>query len=211
MARAELDLAFCEELAARAAEGDASACRALVEHLWPAWVDAVRSNRSMGALAAADDHVHEVVTRLAEKIGRADGRGLRLYRPWRERNPDKTFADWIRIVTKNVIRDYVREQLGPVTSGDGEVSLKRLLNEFASSPALEEQGVRPPLTAAQTARELLEFARKRLPAGQLRALALWLEGATFEDIASELGSDVEEARKLLRAGVATLRREFAGG
>ena len=209
MSSASIDVALCESLAKRAAAGDAEACKNLVEHLWPAWIGMVRSSRSMGALARSEDHVHDVVARLVEKLGRADGRGLRLYPAWRERNPTKTFGDWIRIVTKNAIRDYAREKLGSSRAPPGEISAKRLLNEFASSPVLEELGVRPPLTAAQTARELFEFAETRLAVDQLQALRMWLEGATFEDMAQELGVAPDETRKLLRAGVATLRRHFA--
>ncbi|HEY3494249.1 MAG TPA: hypothetical protein VGK73_06170 [Polyangiaceae bacterium] len=205
-----MDTALCERLAKLGAEGDASAIRKLVESLWPVWVEMVRTSRSMGPLARSEDHVHEVVTRLVEKLGRADGRGLRLYLEWRARNAEKTWADWLRIVTKNAVRDYAREQIGPKQADPDEPSLKRLLNEFSSSVALEELGARPPLTAAQTARELLEFARRRLPADQLAALAGWLEGASFEDIGAELGIAEGDARKLLRASVATLRREFAG-
>lgn len=163
----------------------------------------------MGSLARSHDHVHEVLTRLVEKLARPEGGGLHLYAPWRERHPEKTFGDWIRIVVKNQIRDYVREQLGPPRGADDGPSLKRLLNEFASSPVLEELGVRPPVTAAQTARELLEFARRKLPAEQTRVLGLWLEGASFEEAGGELGLEAAAAQRLLRAAVATLRREFA--
>ena len=200
---------LCEKLAERAASGDASAGRPLVEHLWPVWVEMVRGSRSLGELGRSDDHVHDVIARLVEKIGRADGRGLRLYAPWRERNPEKTFEDWIRIVTKNTVRDYVRKQLGPRRPPPGVSSLKRLLDEFASSPLLEELGVRPPLTAAQTAREPAEFARTRLPTDQLRLLGAWLEGASFDDMARETGMSADDAKKLVRAAVATLRRHFA--
>lgn len=208
MTRTPIDSARCEALAERGAAGDEGARRDLVEALWPSLLDLVRSSRSMGPLARSDDHVHEVATRLVEKLAGRDGHVLRTYAPWRERNAGRTFADWLRIVTKNATRDYVREQVGPRRGDPDEPSLKRLLNEFASSPALEELGVRPPLTAAQTARELLEFARARLPAQQLRVLASWLEGASFDDIGAETGTNGAEARKLLRAAVATLRRQF---
>jgi hypothetical protein len=66
------------------------------------------------------------------------------------------------------------------------------------------------MTAAQTARQLLEFAREHLPEDQLGALMMWLEGATFEEIAEELGlGEPEAARKTQRAAVAALRRHFA--
>jgi DNA-directed RNA polymerase specialized sigma24 family protein len=207
VARAALDVARCEALAHRALEGDDDARQKLVEHLWPFWMETVRSSRSMGSLARSEDAVHNVVVRLIEKIGRPEGRGLRLYPPWRERHLDKNFGDWIRIVTKNAIRDYVREQLGaPQTSG--EPSVKRLLNEFASSLAFEDRGVRPPFTAEQTARQLVEFAHAHLPADQLGVLRAWLEGGSFEDIAAESGGTANDARRLMRAAVATLRRKF---
>ncbi|HEX6766990.1 MAG TPA: hypothetical protein VF103_15950, partial [Polyangiaceae bacterium] len=208
MSAATLDVELCETLAARAAAGDAAASKALVEHLWPVWVDMVRGSRSLGELGRSEDHVHDVVARLVEKIGRPDGRGLRLYAPWRERNPGKTFEDWIRIVTKNAVRDYLRKKLGPRRPASGEPSMKRLLNEFASSPLLDDLGVRPPLTAAQTARELAEFAKNKLSAEQFRALGAWLEGASFEDMAKGTDTTPEDAKQRVRAAGAIRRRHF---
>jgi DNA-directed RNA polymerase specialized sigma24 family protein len=208
LTRIALDAARCEWLVERGAAGDEVARRNLVEVLWPSLLDMVRSSRSMGPLARSEDHVHEVATRVVEKLVGRDGHVLRTYVPWRDRNHELTFVDWLRIVTKNAVRDYVREQVGPRRADADEPSLKRLLNEFASSAVLEEQGVRPPLTAAQTARELLEFARDRLPEPQVRVLAAWLEGASFEDIGAETGKTAGESRRLLRAAVATLRRQF---
>jgi hypothetical protein len=115
----------------------------------------------------------------------------------------------MRIVTKNAVRDFARTRLGPRPQSPGEPSRKRLLNEFASSPLVEELGVRPPLTAAQTARELLEFARARLSTPELRILSAWLEGASFDEIADDERLSPDEARKAVRAAIATLRRHFA--
>jgi DNA-directed RNA polymerase specialized sigma24 family protein len=202
-----IDPARCEELARRAVSGDGAARQELVELLWPFWIETARTSRSMGAFARSEDAVHSVAMTLLEKIGQADGRALALYGDWSRRHPDKDFADWMRIVTKNAIRDYVRDQMGPRPE-TGEISVKRLLNEFASSAAAETLGVRPPFTAAQTARELLEFAKASLPPEQLRVLDGWLQGARFEDMAIELGGSAEQARSLMRAAVATLRRRF---
>jgi RNA polymerase sigma factor (sigma-70 family) len=207
---APIDAGLCEKLVTQAVAGDPAAARQLVEHLWPSWIDMVRSSRSLGPAPRSDDQVHDVVARLVEKFGKPEGRSLRLYAPWKERNPEKTFADWIRIVVKNVIRDYAREKLGTRRAQQDEISVKRLLNEFASSPVLEELGVRPPITSAQTARELMEFAHERLPADQLRSLGLWLEGASFEDMGADLRLAPQQCRQLLRAAVATLRRQFTG-
>jgi hypothetical protein len=207
---APLDDGHWEALVARAAAGDEPARRRLLERLWPIWTEMVRSSRSMGSFARSDDHVDAVVGKLIEKIARPDGRALRRYLDWRAAHGAQTFADWIRIVTKNAVRDHLRDQLGTSTSTQsGEPSVKRLLNEFAVSPAAaDEPGHRPPVTAAQTARELLEFAASRLPEGHLRALRQWLDGATFEEIGHAEGESPPDARRKVRAGIAVLRRHF---
>jgi DNA-directed RNA polymerase specialized sigma24 family protein len=200
-----------QALVARAAAGDEPARRTLLERLWPVWTEMVRSSRSMGSFARSDDHVDAVVGRLIEKIARPDGRALRSYLDWQASHGDQTFADWIRIVTKNAVRDHLRDQLGTgEPTQAGEPSVKRLLNEFAVSPAIqaEEPGHRPPVTAAQTARELLEFAASRLPAGHLGALRQWLAGASFEEIGHAEGEPSAVARRKVRAGIAVLRRHF---
>ena len=206
-----LDLRICEDLAARAAKGDADARRSLSELLWPVWPDAVRSNHSMGPLAASADHVENVVGQLVEKIARPDGHNLRLYLAWHEEDAhrEQTFADWIQIVIKNVIRSYVRHHLGSgEAAASHQPSPKRLLNEFAMSGGVEELGVRPPMTAAQTAREMLEFAAAHLPSDQVRALRLWLQGESADEIGRALGLSAASAQKSVHAGVAALRRHF---
>src|SRR5262249_12915422 len=150
-------------------------------------------------LARSDDEIRNVLTKIVDKLGRDGGRALRLYGTWRERHTDKTFEDWIRIVTSNVVRDHVRESMVDAASYE-EPSVKRLLNEFATSAALPQLAVRPAFTAAQTARELFEFAERKLAPDQHRALVLWVEGASFPEIGAELGLPSEDdAGKLVRA------------
>lgn len=208
MTTSMLDNPHCEALVLLGAQGDASACRTLVEYLWPVWLEMIRSSRRMQLLANFEDGVHDVAARLVEKLGQPGARGLCLYASWKQRNNEKAFEDWLRIVTKNVIRDYVRGKAGSQRRNAGEPSVKRLLNDFASSPLLEELGCRPPITWAQTARELLEFASKRLTTQQWVVLEAWLKGASFEEIAVELNLDAEFARQTLRSAVAILRRYF---
>jgi DNA-directed RNA polymerase specialized sigma24 family protein len=202
------EVAELTELARRAVAGDGEAQRDLVERLWKSWIAQVRASRSMGALASSEDRVLEVVTRVAEKIGRKGAHALKLYTHWQERNADKSFDDWTRIVVSNVIRDYVRRELGAAPDDARELSPKRLLNEFSASSGLESVGYRPPFTAKETARKLLEFAAKRLPANQLRALGLWLEGSNPEELDGELGTPPGRGRDLMRAAIAALRSEF---
>jgi DNA-directed RNA polymerase specialized sigma24 family protein len=204
----KFDLELCEQLAQRGASGDTQACHHLVEHLWPVWVAMVRTSRSMGSLARSDDHVHNVVARLVAKIADQDQPALRLYPAWRMNNSGKTFADWMRIVTSNLVRDYAREQLGSQRPGADEPSVKRLLNELTLSPLGDALGIRPAYTANQTAGELMEFAQSRLPKDQLNVLGYWLQGQTFDEIDQELGLMQGQSRRLLRAAIAVLRRHF---
>ena len=164
-----------------------------------------------GSLANSEDHVYEVATRLVAKFGDKLDRALQLYASWRETHPGQDFGDWVRIVTANAVRDYVRQQLGSRLESSDAPSPKRILNEYTLAPVVEEQGVRPPMTQDQTARELIEYAKTRLPTDQVRALALWLEGGSFEDIDSQLRLSSGQGHRLLRAAVAVLRRHFNRG
>jgi DNA-directed RNA polymerase specialized sigma24 family protein len=202
-----LDSERCDRLTEKVLDGDADAGRELISVLWPEWVAHARSSRSLGSLRRSDDTVREIATRLAEKIAKPSG-ALRLYAPWREQHPEKTFADWIRIVTSNAIRDYVRETIGTSRVADGELSRKRLLNEFWHSTGLDAVGVRPPFTAKETARQLMEFSTRHLPALQVQALELWLAGSSYDEMSQTLGTDAAGARDLMRAAVAALRRNF---
>lgn len=204
----ELDLARCEALVAASCDGDEDAWRELVEILWPTWIALVRGSRTMGSLARSEDHVNDVVARLVEKLSPRGGGALGLYAAWREGAPGKDFGDWLRIVTANTVTDFVRHALGRSKTRDPDLpSAKRLLNEFSASPAIDEVGgLRPAYTAAQAARQLLDFARARLSAEQFAALVSWLQGGE----ADEPEGDAEQAKKRVRAAIAVLRRQFAG-
>jgi hypothetical protein len=209
-----LDVALCEQLAARASSGDVPAWKALIERVWPPLRSLVESSRSMGSFARSEDHVYDVLARIVDRFGRRGGRGLGLYPAWHQQNPDKTFDDWIRIVTIHEIRRRVRAELAKraLTGAEKLPSVNRVLNEIAMSPAIEQLGVRPPTTAAQTARELLELAHARLSRERYRALGMWLTGASFDEIAQELAlEDAALAERQVRGALAVVRRFFAAG
>jgi hypothetical protein len=206
--RIETDV--CEPLARKAATGDALAAQALIEYLWPHWLELVRGNVSMGPLAASEDHVFNVATRLVAKFGEPSGRALGLYLAWRETHGGQDFGDWVRIVVKNLVRSYVREQLGAPQPSVDLPSPKRLLNDYTLAPKDEELWVRPPMTQEQTARELMEYAKLKLPAQQLQALTVWLEGGALEDLETAFKLPAGHGRRLVRAAIAVLRRHFTG-
>lgn len=204
------DVGLAEALALRAAEGDETAFHDLVALVWPELGRSMQSSRRLAAAGASDDGPHDVALRLMEKLRHDDFRALRLYADWRERHPEKTFLDWLRIVAANATRDYLRELRGQ-SANDGVPTPKQLLNVFSAVSGVEDLGTRPPMTWAQTARQLLEFAETRLPEQQRHALEEWLTGSDFDEIAKKRGlSGGDEARKSVRAAIAILRREFAG-
>jgi DNA-directed RNA polymerase specialized sigma24 family protein len=210
-----LDAATFEALAERAVAGEVEAWSELVERLWPELTRLVQGSRSMGPLARSEDHVRSAVLRIIGKLERSERRALRLYPAWRAARPDSTHADWLRIVSTNAVRDYVRERLGAVSKDEKTSGLrpvnKRMLDSLATMlPDDDAFGTRPRFTDAQTARQLMEVARARLPEAQYAALTSWISGATFEEISSELKLESPEAaNRLVRAAQAMLRREFA--
>jgi DNA-directed RNA polymerase specialized sigma24 family protein len=197
-----------EDLARRAVAGEAAARHSLVWALWPEWERLLRASSAMGRYGRSDDHVRTVAMRLVEKVGAV--KNLSSYLSWRERNEGRGFADWIRIVTTNAARDHIRQTVREPSERASDLDRTALMNDFASSPVPEGLRVRPPITAAQTARQLLEFAESHLDRAHMDALERWVEGCDFDDIARELGlASADDARKRVRAAVATLRRAFA--
>lgn len=224
-----IDAALCQALAARAQTGDEAAWHALIDHLWPPLGHVVRSELPKSWLDRAEDHVADVLSRVLERLRPARGpsqapRGLALFPPWQQRHPEKTFKDWILIITVNETRRHLGKQTSdpagvdraPEDDPGGQLeplpSVKRFLNELARPGVIAKLGARPPITNMQTARQILEFARAHLPEAQVQALRSWMHGASFDEIAGELGlGDASAAQKLVRAAQAALRRHFADG
>ncbi len=217
---AEIEVERARQLAAQVMAGDRAARTALTEFIWSFCARSLHKSRPLRGLPDDDDHVHNVLTLLSEKLCSPNSRALSLYPAWQERHTDKTFADWLRIVAANAARDYARSRRSssayaspeepPARGAPAQVSPKRLLNEFSNARTDElHHSVRPPFTGNQTARELLEFAVEHLEEDQLEALRHWLEGASFDEIAVELVMEPAQAQRLLRSAIARLRRRFS--
>lgn len=211
-AAASLDAARCEALVGEVLAGRSGALDALTQALWPFWEHTIRRSRALGPWRRDPDAIRDLQTSLLGKLTDDDHKALRQYRTWAAENAGKTFEDWMRIVSANLVRSYVRKRLAERRSlhqADGDT--RRILSEFFVSIEVEDPGFRPPYTPAQTARALLQWAESRLPEEQWRALGAWLKGAEPEEIAAEVGGivvDGEAARKAVRAALATLRRRF---
>jgi hypothetical protein len=160
----------------------------------------------MGQLRSEDDR-REVVSRVFARLRRNELRALRTFPAWQDANPDKSFDDWLTILVTNVIRDYAAERLGDLDASGA--ALKRLVNTLAESlDAGTNVRLDPAITDAVAAAQLLEVARARLSADQQVALAGWLAGADFAELAAEHGWRPEVARNKFRAAIARLRREL---
>jgi DNA-directed RNA polymerase specialized sigma24 family protein len=197
----------------RVVGGDDAAWKELVVQLEPQLIALLRRSRTLGPMRHNVDDCRAVMIKVLERLKKEDFRGLRLFQPWAAANPGKTFGDWIRIVTVNLARDHVSSRLGDATQVDDQPPRnKRMLHTLASLlPGDDDHRLafRPLITNIQVARELLEYAARALDPVRLRALHLWIEGASFEEIAAELElSRPQDATKLVRAALARLRRQF---
>ena len=195
--------------------GDPAAWKDFVAKLEPLLVQLLQRGRTLGPLRHSIDDCRAVMTSVLERLRKDDFRGLRLFRPWAEVNPGKDFGDWIRIVTVNIARDHVSARLGDAARSDDEPPLnKRMLNTLASLlPADDDHRLafQPAMTDVQLARELLEYAARSLESTQLHALRRWMDGASHDELARELGlASPRDADKLVRAALARLRRQFGG-
>lgn len=203
----DLDDPRCEALAREAAAGDARAARELGGVLWPHWLRVARANRALRASGNIDDGARDVAVELLETLAQPASPKLLAYLRWQADNPGRGFSDWIRIVTANAARDHARGLRA--RGGAGTPSAARLANELSLTLSASEASVRPAYTDARTAAELLGFAQGKIPEAQLAVLLRWLGGASSAEIATELSlAGAEEATRLLRAAVATLRRAF---
>ena len=212
----ELDDSGLAALAAyvpRVIGGDEAAWKELVVQLEPHLMALLRRSRTLGPMRHNVDDCRAVMISVLERLKKDDYRGLRLFQPWVAANPEKGFGDWIRIVTVNIARDHVSSRLGAAKRADDEPPRnKRMLNTLASLlPADDDHRLafRPLMTNDLLARELMEYAARTLDRDQLRALQLWIEGASFEELAAKLDLPrPQDANRLVRAALARLRRHF---
>jgi len=206
------DLATLAPHVPRVLGGDADAWQELVVQLEPRLIQLLRRSRTLGPMRHNLDDCRAVMISVLERLRKDDYRGLRLFQPWVEANPGKDFGDWIRIVTVNMARDHVSSRLG-AKRAEGQAPLnKRMLHTLASLlPGSDDPRLayRPLMTHEQLARELLDYAGRTLDPAQFLALRRWMDGASFDELATELGrATPRDAEKLVRAALARLRRHF---
>jgi DNA-directed RNA polymerase specialized sigma24 family protein len=189
--------AIGDDLARRGATDDRGAIKNLVARLHSEWVDAIRTSWRLRYSTDQEDIARDIALNLLRKFEQTDA--LKSYVPWLERHPGKAFSDWINIVVVNATRSYLKPSRN---------SIRNLVQMHAT---LDSASVRPPYTDGYCAAQLREVAGEVLTEPQIAALNLWLEGASFDEIAADSGLCRTEAQGHLRAAIARLRRRFVAG
>ena len=205
-----------EALVSRAAAGDTAAWRALWEDVEP-WLEKLVANpRFLGRVGQREDDRSNILIEVMARL-HADGfHRLQLYVETRRTSPNLKFKTWLRVVAKRVGIDYLR---GHQSYLDRRRDPKRgtAPGEWVEPGTLPSQsklpGERPPMTNRGTALELLRYASGAVPEPGLSALELWVQGASYDDIARELDASIgaDGAEKLVRAAIERLRRKFRSG
>jgi DNA-directed RNA polymerase specialized sigma24 family protein len=197
-------------LVERACEGDEEAWQAAWRWIDPRISALIAQPRFLARLSRQEDDRRGVAVAVMEKLRESECRRLKMFLEARGAHPGLSFMAWLSVVTKRVGIDYLRahpeylDLRGQGGSATGAwVEVQALPSEWRLG------GTRPPVTASGTAREILEYARRELPARQRQAVELWSQGASSAEIARALGlSEPAAAERMLRAALERLRRKF---
>jgi DNA-directed RNA polymerase specialized sigma24 family protein len=187
--------------------GDEAAWQRLWQAVEPKLYATLRRPHLLGRLSQSEDDCRNIVVEVMARLRADSFARLGQYAAARRENPSLPFMGWLVVVAKRVAIDYLRAH---------ETYIDRRHVENASTPGTwrelvplpsdsELPGGRPAITGRGTAHELLSFAAD-LPKDQWGALAAWLEGATFAEIAA--GGDAKDAEKRVRAALERIRRRF---
>lgn len=199
-------------LVVAASEGDERSWHELWRRLEPRLAAILRRGHTLGRLSRSDDTVHDVLLAVMAKLRDDDFRRLRVYLDARRATPSLDFMRWVIVVAKRVAIDRLRadpEYLDLRGSGER-------IGKWVETCALPEDwnlaAARLPMTNRVAVQQILRHAGATLTAEQRRAVEMWSEEASSEDIARALGLESpEEAERLVRAGVGRLRRHFREG
>jgi DNA-directed RNA polymerase specialized sigma24 family protein len=200
-----------EALIVKVAAGAERAWQELWAAMEPRLLGLVRKPKFLGDLAENEDACRDIVLAVMARLREQDFVRLKLYLDARARTPSMTFFSWLGVVAKRVGIDHMRAM--------PEYVDRRRSREPVSSPGkwitpvtFTESAVGAELKTFSrrvTAVELLEHARATVPEEQQRALELWLQDASFEEIAAEIAApDADHAARLVRAVLERLRRKF---
>jgi DNA-directed RNA polymerase specialized sigma24 family protein len=190
--------------------GDLAAWKTLWHALAPKLDAMLRRPGFFGRLAEHEDHRANVVLEVMARLANEDHARLRRYDEARRESPRLTLLAWLTIVLKRVAIDYMRtlpeyidRRRDPTATSPGAW---RRVGTLPSDSRLRRTAPSPSGRAA--GQELLALAGTVLDDAQRPALAAWLEGASFDEIAATLACAPGDAEKRVRAAVQRLRRHL---
>lgn len=195
-------------LVVAAAGGDETAWRQLWAHVEAPLSRIIAHPRFLGRLGEQEDDRRNISVAVMARLRADQFRRLRLFLEARAENPRLGFLTWLRVVAKRVGIDYLRTHPDYVRRRDeGASSPGAWVIPKTLPPPSQIKGERPPVTDRGTVRELLAFASDGLSEQQRRALELWTQSETFDEIARILElAKTADAERLVRAALERLRR-----
>ena len=201
-----------ESLVESAASGDEQAWQRLWSAVEPRLEKIVAQPRFLGRLGQREDDRRNIIVEVLARLRANDFHRLQIYLDTRATNPSLKFMTWLRVVTKRVGIDYMR--------GHPDYIDRRRDPDRGSAPGewveagtlpsgSKLHGGRPPVTNRGTAQQLLRYAAGAIPDTQRRALELWVQSETYDEIARSLAlEDGAAAERMVRAAIERLRRRF---
>ncbi len=205
-----LDEDEVETLVVAAAARDEAAWQRLWATIEPPLSRIIAQPRFLGRLGQREDDRRNIVVAVMGRLRADQFHRLQHYLEARRTNPRLRFLSWLRVVAKRVGIDYLRAHPDYVRRHDKDASRPGVwIDPKTLPPASQIFGERPPVTTRGTAHELLRYAAGAIPDEQRRALELWAQSESFEDIARVLGlANAAEAERTVRAVIERLRRKF---
>jgi DNA-directed RNA polymerase specialized sigma24 family protein len=197
-----------DQIIEAAAAGDEAAWQDLWRAVEPDLRRLVAQPSFLGRISRREDDQRDIVVDVMARLRAGEFYRLKHYLLARRENPALEFLTWLRVVAKRVGIDYIRahpEYLDQRHKG----ATGAWVAPVTLPPPSRLPGARPPVTDRGTAQVLMRVAAEGAPPEQLDALARWIQGDSFDDIAAELelGSPAHAAR-VVRAALERLRRRF---
>lgn len=199
-----------ERLVEATAKGDEVAWKKLWAGIEPPLSRIVAQPRFLGRLGQREDDRKNIVLNVITRLRADNFARLGLYLDAKKTNPKLRFISWLRVVAKRVGIDYLRAHPDYLRRHDANASKPgEWVDAGTLPPASQLFGQRPPMTRQGTAHELLAYAKDAIPEQQFRAIQLWTESESFDDIAKTLGLESPQAaEKMVRAALERVRRKF---
>jgi DNA-directed RNA polymerase specialized sigma24 family protein len=199
-----------ERLVTATAANDELAWQQLWAAIEPPLSRIIAQPRFLGKLGQREDDRRNIVVAVMARLREKNFGRLQMYLDARQQNPRLRFLSWLRVVAKRVGIDYLRAHPDYVRRHDADASKPGAWVDAGTLPPSSQLlGERPPVTNRGTARELLQYAAGAIPDEQRRALELWTQSESFEDIARELElAKPSDAERMVRAAIERLRRRF---